>query len=593
MRVSIRERDPCLNSRRHLTANIYHRLLQYTRPHWRTLLVAIIGMLMYSLGEVGFAALVKPLLDENLFADTAQSAQWWLSAGIIGVFLLRGLGNYLSVYYIGYVGDMVVRNLRADMFEHLLHLPVAYFDQNQKGTVVSKLTYNVEQTAIAASRALVSIVRDSLTTIGLVAWMFYLNWVVSIFLATLAIPIVFIVRFASRRFRRISRKVQDAYGLATADIQQAIENNAAIKVSGAQNHESSSFADNNEEIRYQKMRILHTRASNVPVVMLVSGFSIVGIIQIANITEAGGTITVGTFVSMLIAIVLLFRPIRNLTALNSTVQAGIAAAESVFEMLDEPPEQNSAVPVRKHVRGDIRFKDVTFRYAGAAADALTCVNLDIRAGETIVLMGRSGSGKSTLISLIPRLYETVEGSIEIDGQDIGLWDLRQLRAQIAYAGQFTVSMRGSIADNIAYGSNASHEEIRKVAADACALTFIEQLPQQFATPINNATLSSGQIQRLVLARTLLRDMPILIFDEITSALDKPVELRIREALRKAIVGRTTIIITHRFTVTELADRIVVMECGRIAGQGTHQELLAECSEYRNLYYSGGMKKPAA
>ncbi len=570
--------------------NIYHRLLRYTKPHWQFLLISIVGMLLYSFGDIGLAVLIKPLLDESLFSQTAQSSGWWLSAGVIGIFLLRGLGNYLSVYYIGYIGQMVVRNLRTDMFEHLLHLPISYFDQYPKGTVVSKLTYNVEQTAVAASRALVVIVRDTFSIIGLIFWMLYLNWILTLCLAILIIPIVFIVRFASRRFRKISRKVQDAYGIATADIQQAIENNAMIKVSGAQCYESTSFANSNEEIRRQKMRVLRTRATNVPIVMLIAGLSFVGIIQAANIGAIGNTITVGTFVSMLVTIMLLFRPIRNLTTLNQVIQTGIVAAESVFDMLDEPIEQNIAKPIEKRIRGDICFKDVTFRYANTDTDALSHIHLNISAGETIALVGQSGSGKSTLISLIPRLYEPTSGCIEIDQQDTELWNLQQLRAQIAYAGQFNISMRGTIADNIAYGSDASEAQIRKAAKDAYALEFIEELPQKFATAISNATLSNGQVQRLVLARTLLKDLPILIFDEITSALDKLTEYHIREALCKAIAGRTAIIITHRFTVTRLAHRIIVLKNGQIIEQGTHEELLIKQGEYRNLYCNDGAEK---
>ena len=563
--------------------NTYRRLLGYTRPYWKPFLAAIFGMVLFSLGEAGFAAVMKPLMDEGLFARNVEASPGLLSLAVLGVLLMRGIGNYLSAYYMGYVGIGIVGDLRAEMFRHLMHLPSSYFDRQPEGRILSRFTHDVEQTSMATTKALTALIRSTLTIIALFGWMLYLNWMMTLGLLVLAVPIVMLVRFSGRQFRKASRKLQDAYAWMNGNIQQAVKAQAEIKVAGAQDYEYGLFERSNERLQHHKLRLTQAKAVNVPTVMIISGVSIIFVVYISQVEFIAQAISVGTFVSFLVAMLLIFRPLRSLVNFNAVLQQGIVGAAAAFAFLDEPRESSRSSATRPAVKGHIVFNKVSLRYPDGEEEALHDVDLEIKAGESIALVGRSGSGKSSLVNLIPRLYEPTSGVVMLDGCDLSRMNLADLRDSIAYAGQHTVLIRSSVSENVAYGSEASHEAVVKAADLAHAREFIDRLPQGFDTVIHDGTLSGGQAQRISIARALLKNSPILIFDEITSALDYTTEQHIRTAFREVSKGRTTIVVTHRFSMVDCVDRIIVLQQGRIVEEGSHGTLLQQGGVYSGLY----------
>ena len=569
-------------------AQVYRRLLGYAAPHWRWFALAILGMVAYSATDVGFAAIMKPFLDETFVArDREQGAL--LSLGLVGILLLRGIGTFLAGYCMAYVGQHVMKRLRFEVFEHLLCLPSSYYDRESSGAIISKMIYNVERISTSATKAVTIVVRDSLTVVGLLAWMFYIHWFLMLVFLAAAPAVVWALRYLSRRFRRISRKLQQAMGYVTSDVEQVVNANRAVKVLGGYEYELANFNDSNQRAFERSMKIALTRAAGAPVVMLLIGASLAWIIYLASFQVITSEISVGTFISFVVAAMLLFRPMRNLVNVNAIIQQGIAASESIFGLLDTPPERDAGTRTERRWHGAIRFAGVSHRYDGTADDAgvaaLHSVDLAVGAGESVAIVGESGAGKSTLVSLIPRLYDCSEGRIEIDGCDVRDVSLSELRAQIAYVGQSVVLFNDTIRNNIAYGRDVSERALLEAARQAHALDFIERLPLGFDTPVGNAgaRLSGGQCQRIAIARGLLKEASILIFDEATSALDAESERAVQAALAEIKGTRTMLIIAHRFSTIALANRIVLLAQGRVAEQGTHQELIAARGRYYSLY----------
>ena len=563
---------------------IYKRLWSYTRSRWKFLGIAVFGMVIYSLTNAALVALLKPLMDEGLFQQGMAEFPLWIAIITIVVILVtRGVGNFLSVYYIGYVGGWVVKDLRAKMMRHLLYLPATYFDTHRHGIILSRFTYDCEQISTLASKVLMYAVRDSLTLIAVAAWLFYLQPLLCSLVLLISIPISYVMRLANQRFRRFARNTQELYGKISGNVQQVISSNTMVKAANAQAYEYQGFEGNNELLRRKKMRTVQTRASNVPIVMILAGFSLVIVIYFAKAETLLETMSPGTLVSFMAAIIVLFRPLRNLASMNATLQQGLTAAASVFQFLDEPLEINEGKRMGQTVQGNIRFKQVFFRYPDSNRDTLHDINLDISAGEAVALVGHSGAGKTSLVNLLLRLYEAGQGSIEIDGQDIREFDLYDLRTRISFVGQGPSLIHGSITENITYGLSSSPEAVEAAAQQAHALEFIRNLSQGFDTVVTNDLLSGGQIQRLAIARALLRDAAILIFDEVTASLDSVSEKYIKTALREIMQNRTVIIIAHRFSTIDFVNKIVVLDDGGIVGVGSHAMLLDSCPVYSNLY----------
>ncbi|MHB8424120.1 MAG: lipid A export permease/ATP-binding protein MsbA [Gammaproteobacteria bacterium] len=565
---------------------IYRRLLGYVLPFWKIFALAILGMVVYALTQPAFAALVKPLLDKSFVQHDAQTIRL-IPMLVIGLFVLRGLAGFFSTYFINWVGRSVIKSLRGQAFGKLLRLPTRYYDGNSSGMLISKLTYNIEQVAEATTNAITVIIRDGLTVLGLIGLMFYLSWILSVFILVVGPLIALLVRYVSSRFRRYSAHIQDSMGNVTKVSEEVISGHRVIKLFGGIRHEAAKFEQVNERNRYLNMKLTLVNAGSSPIIQLIAGVGMALVIYIATLPSMLQTISVGTFGSFLSAMLLVMAPLKHLTDINAPLQKGIAAGQSIFELLDEEGETGGGDLVLTRARGTLEFRDLGFAYTPLKGEVLKQVSFAARAGETLALVGRSGSGKSTLASLVPRFYDPTAGAIFLDGHDIRDYRLSDLREQIALVSQDVVLFNDSIRNNIAYGTLAerSEREIRTAAEAAHAMEFIELLPQGLETMVGDrgVLLSGGQRQRIAVARALLKDAPLLILDEATAALDSESERHIQAALERLMHARTTLVIAHRLSTVERADRIVVLDKGRIIESGRHAELLARNGHYAMLY----------
>ena len=511
------------------------------------------------------------------------------------MFSLRGVGTFLSQYFISYVGRQVVNALRNQVFDRLMTLPSRYFDNNASGRLVSKLTFNVEQVAEATTNAVTITLREGLTIVGLLSFMFYTNWKLTLVFLAIGPLIAGVVSYASKRFRKISQRIQGSMGDITHVASESITGYRVVRTFGGEDYERERFQEVSHKNLKQSLKMASTQAISVPVIQVLVAIAIASLVWVMLSPEIRGSMSTGQLVAFITAATTMAKPIRQVTSVHATIQKGVAAAEDVFSTIDEEPEQDTGTLELERVEGNIRFDNVTFRYQEQLDNVLHQITLDIPAGQSVALVGRSGSGKSTMVSLLPRFYEIVEGDILIDGHSLKNFRLASLRAQIALVTQNVVLFNDTIASNIAYGSLGGHseEEIREAAAKAHAMEFIERMPQGLNTMIgdNGVMLSGGQRQRLAIARALLKDAPILILDEATSALDTESERHIQEALEAVMKGRTTLVIAHRLSTIEKADRILVMENGRIIESGAHQELLALGGAYAQLHQMQFREEP--
>ncbi|SEP78818.1 ATP-binding cassette, subfamily B, MsbA [Ectothiorhodospira magna] len=566
---------------------VYRRLLSHSLQYWPYLLVALVAMLVTAATEVGFAALMRPLMDGS-FVDRDPDAIRWIPLAIIGIFFIRGVAEFLSNYTMKWVGRQVVKELRGRMFRHLLQMPVPYFDRHAGGQIISRLTYNVEQVAAASTDSITILIRDTVTVLGLLGWMLYLNWKLTLAVLIVAPAVAFAVDRVTRRFRKISRRIQASMGDVTHVAGEVMDGNRVVKIFGGEDYEQSRFDEINERNRRLHMKMVATQASNLPIIQFFVAIALALIVWIATHESLLQEVSVGTFVSFITAMLLLLTPVRRLVNVNALLQKGIAAGQNIFGLLDEPLERDQGTLSLDRARGDIQLRDVSFSYDAAKGDVLRQINLDVAPGETVALVGRSGSGKTTLVNLLPRFYEPQQGQVLLDGVDIRQYRLADLRRQIAYVGQHVTLFNDTIANNIAYGSPVDPSDERRIlaAAEAAqAMTFIRRLPEGLNTLVgdNGVLLSGGQRQRLAIARALLKDAPILILDEATSALDTEAERHIQKALDHLLKNRTTLVIAHRLSTVEKADRIVVMQDGAILETGTHRDLLAQDGLYAHLH----------
>jgi subfamily B ATP-binding cassette protein MsbA len=565
---------------------LYARLLRHVWPYRGALFAGIAAMIVGGLADAALVKLTGPLIDE-LFVHKNQSLAILLPLAIVAVFLVSGLASFTSGYATQWVGQKVILDLRRAMFEKVLRLPPRFFDANTTAKLVAKFTFDVNNLAAASTSVLTVMVRDTVTVAALIAILLWSNWRLTLIAFLVIPPIAVVVRLFSRRLRTMSRESQKAVGGIAEVLDEAIANQRVVRVFGGQEYEGRRFREAAERIRRFHMKHAVAAAGTVPVTQLIVACAIAAIIYFAAGQAFAGQSNVGGFIEFIAATGMLLQPLKRLTGINEQLQKGLAACESVFGLIDEAPEDDRGTVRMDRSQGAIGFHDVSLTYAGAATPALTALTLRIAPGETVALVGPSGSGKSSLIHLLPRFYHPDAGRITLDGHDIETLTLESLRRQIALVSQSVVLFNDTVAANIAYGraDRVSTADIERAAEAAHAMEFIRALPQGLDTEIgeNGAKLSGGQRQRLAIARAILKDAPILLLDEATSALDTESERAVQAALEALMRGRTTIVVAHRLSTIESADRIVVLAQGRIVEIGTHRELLERGGMYAGLH----------
>ncbi|GAA0697873.1 lipid A export permease/ATP-binding protein MsbA [Marinobacterium maritimum] len=562
----------------------YRRLLVYVRPLWFVFVISFIGFAIYGAGQALSAKWLEMVVDTVQKNDYEQ--RWFLAAAVMGIFILRGLGGFIGNYSIAYVGREVIHRLRTQVFERLLLLPSSFYSHHSSGELLAKLTYNVEQVTEAVTSAIKVLFREGLTVAGLMGYMFYLNWKLTLIFIAAGPLIGLVVSMASKRMRKLSRRIQKSVGDITEAASESIKGYQVVRIFGGADAERERFQQVSLHNKRQFMKLVVTQSLNTPIIQLLVAMALSALLFLAMQPDVMGSMTTGGFVAFLTAAGMITKPLRLLTDVTSIVQKGIAAAESLFEVLDEPVEQDSGTRKLERV-GDIEFRHLGFAYPGTDKQVLQDICLKLPQGKTVALVGRSGSGKTTLASLLPRFNDGWSGELLVNGEPLESFTLESLRSNISLVNQNVVLFNGTIAENIAYGSmaGASESAILAAAEAAHVMEFVERLPEGIHTRVgeNGVLLSGGQRQRIAIARAILNDAPILILDEATSALDTTSERHIQEALEEVMRGRTTLVIAHRLSTIEKADVIVVMEDGRIIEQGSHSELLEQQGAYSKFH----------
>jgi ATP-binding cassette, subfamily B, bacterial MsbA len=561
---------------------VYKRLFAYMRPHWPIMALAIVPASVYAIFNTAVPFLMKAVIARLETAAKAAEHAWELPVLIAVLFPLRSVMDFLTIYGLAWVGRSVIRDLRNELFNHYLTLPTRFFDQGSSGALISRLTYNTEQVADAISNAIVIVVRDTLTIILLIAAMLRMSPRLTLLILVVGPSVGFVIGRMSKAFRRYSSRIQTSMGDVTKITEESVHGQRIVKVFGGQEHEKQHFADINQRNFRFNVRLVAVQAAgdNLTAYVVVLGVAAVMYLSFADLNAP-------SFIGFVTAMAMVLTPLKRLINVNAVVQRGVTAAAGLFEILDEPAEKDTGKTTIGRARGDVEYRDVVFAYAPDKPSALRGVNLTLKAGTTVALVGQSGSGKSTIASLLPRFYEPDSGAVLLDGRDIREYPLRDLRRQLSLVSQDVVLFDDSIAGNIAYGAleKSPRAAIEAAAEAAYVAEFASELPEGLETRVGErgVMLSGGQRQRIAIARALLKDAPVLILDEATSALDTESERRVQAALARLMQGRTTLVIAHRLSTIEKADLIVVLREGAIVEQGTHAQLIAAGGYYSTLH----------
>ncbi len=567
---------------------LYRRLLGSVRPYFKVVALSILAMIAAASLEPVLPSLLKPLVDESLIKKNA-TAQWQVPLLLMLAFAGKGVAEYVASVSSQWIANKAITDLRQQVFRHQMHLPIPVHQAETGGRMLSRILYDIPQVGAALSNAWIIVVRDTLIIVGLTAYLIYTAWQLTLVIVAIAPIVAWLIRIASRKLRGSNREMQDTTGRMTGMVEETLGGVREIKLFGTHDHEDRRFADVSELLRKQTMRTVRVSAVNVPLVQVLAAAAVATVIWTASSLSAQDKLSPGEFVSFVTAMSMLFEPIRRLTNINAVIQRGLAGAQSIFELLDTPPEVDTASGSLPRAKGELRFDDLSFRYPGQTELALQHFSLDVHPGQTVALVGASGSGKTTLINLIARFHDPDEGRILLDGTPLTALPLAHLRQQLGWVGQQVVLFDDTVAANIAYGRpDVPAAAIVAAARAAHAMEFIDKLPDGLATRVgaNGSQLSGGQRQRIAIARAFLRDAPILLLDEATSALDNESERAVKDALVELRRNRTVIVIAHRLSTIRDADRIVVMERGRIVESGTHDALQAAAGAYARLLASG-------
>ena len=569
--------------------HLYKRLLKSTGIYKKTFFLAIIGMIIHAITDTSFAAIIKPLLDGS-FIDKDPSFIQIMPILIILIFVFRGIGSFMSTYGMAYVGRSIIRDIRRDMFDKILLRSSSLYDESVTGKLVSKITFDAEQVAEAATKAVTTVIKDGLTIIGLLSLMFYYSFELSIGILLLAPLVGFFLKIMSVKFRSLSRDIQRSMGTITNIVEESIIGHRIIKIFGGKDYEKNTFDSANAYNRERNLKLIFVQSISIPLMQLLVAIFLAAIIFFVTSSDYLNEISIGTFMSYLTAMIMMFAPIKRLSEVNVVLQRGIAASESIYDLLDSKSENIDMIDAT-NIEGSISisFKNVTFKYPSSQSNVLEDINLDISKGETVAIVGKSGSGKTTLLDLIPRLYDPDRGDIYFNTSNIKDINLNKIRAYISYVGQDFTLFNDTIYNNIAYGELSSHDvsRVHDAAEFSFASNFINDLPDKFETIVgqNGVLLSGGQRQRIAIARALLKNAPILLLDEATSALDAESEASIQKSLTTLSENKTTLIIAHRLSTVMNADKIIVIENGHVVEQGNHSDLIDKKSVYYALYNS--------
>lgn len=573
------------------TSPHFRRILGMLPPYKGRLALALLGMVLTATTEPTLAAMLQILLDAG-FSGQRSFSLWAVPAFVIGIFLLRGLSTFLTTYMIAWISTRLMNSLRQQMFARLLDVPVGFYHGSSVGQVINSVMFEVQQIVDMLKDVYTALIRDILTVIGLMAYLLWLNWRLTLVTIILIPLLAGVVRLAGKRYRRLTKTFLDINANLTQVVEETTRATQVIKIFGGHRYEQERFAQRSDRLRGFAMRMASTFAATVPITQLMTACAVSIVIVIALLQAGEGQATVGGFASFITAMLMLMNPLKHLAEINGPLQRGLAAAENVFGLIDAVPERTGGKTLTGRASGQLEFVDIGFAYPGQERAALSGINLSISPGQTVAFVGTSGGGKSTLVNLVPDFYTPTAGEIRLDGEPTGAIALASLRAQIAMVSQNVVLFDDTVAANVAYGDAQPDRGRIEAAVKAAHLEdVVSNLPQGLDTPVGNngSRLSGGQRQRLAIARAIYKDAPILILDEATSALDSESERAVQAALDELMRGRTTLVIAHRLSTIERADLIVVLDHGRIAETGTHAALLEKNGIYAKLYnlqYSG-------